>query len=107
MVGLFGLIGLPPPVGFIGKWFLFSAAMDQGQFFLVLVAAVNAAVALYYYLLVIRQAYLVEPESPEPIQLSLPVATAAGATAGLVLAMGVFPGVFWDRAALAVEALLR
>jgi len=107
LVDLLGLIGLPPTVGFIGKWFLFSAALEQGQFFLVLVAAVNAAVALYYYLLVIRQAYLVEPESPEPIQLSLPVATAAGATAGLVLAMGVFPGVFWDRAALAVEALLR
>ena len=66
----------------------------------------NAAVALYYYLLVFRQAYLVEPESPEPIQLSLPVASAAAATAGLVLAMGVFPGVFWDRAALAVAALL-
>ncbi|MYD62576.1 MAG: hypothetical protein F4W91_16175 [Gemmatimonadetes bacterium] len=38
------LIGLPPTVGFVGKWFLFCAALQRGQFYLVLAAAINAAV---------------------------------------------------------------
>jgi NADH-quinone oxidoreductase subunit N len=109
LVGLLGLIGLPPTVGFIGKWFLFSAALQQGQFGLVLFAAVNAAIALYYYLLVIRQAYMVEPVSAqhaEPIRLRLNAVLAAAVATGLVIAMGTFPGFFWNCASRAAAALV-
>jgi NADH-quinone oxidoreductase subunit N len=106
LTGLFGLIGLPPTVGFIGKWFLFSAAIEQGQFLFVLVAAINSAVALYYYLLVIRQAYFTEPLREEPLRPGLLPLTAAGATTGLVVAMGILPGWFWERSVAAVRALL-
>ena len=106
LIGLLGLIGLPPAVGFIGKWFLYSAALQQQQFALVLVAAINVAVALYYYLLVIRQAYLVEPLTDEPIRPRFPVLAAAAVGTVVVIAMGTLPGFFWDLAAAAAAALI-
>ena len=106
LVGIFGLIGLPPTVGFIGKWLLFSAALEQGQFLLVLVAAVNAVVGLYYYLLVLRQAYLMPADGAAPIYSCFPVRTAAAVGVVLVLVMGTFPGRYWDVASRAASMLL-
>jgi len=106
LLGLFGLIGLPPTVGFTGKWFLFSAALERGQFYLVLVAAINSAVALYYYLLVIRQAYMEEPSSNAPLQVGPLLRATAVATMALTLIMGTFPDYFWDMAERAAAALV-
>jgi len=61
LIGMFGLAGIPPTAGFAGKWFLFSAALEQGLFWLVLVAAINATISLYYYLQIVRAAYLPAP----------------------------------------------
>jgi NADH-quinone oxidoreductase subunit N len=59
LTSMFGLAGIPPTSGFVGKWFLFSAALEREYFVFVLIAAINSTVALYYYLQVIKAAYLV------------------------------------------------
>jgi NADH-quinone oxidoreductase subunit N len=56
IVGLFALAGLPPFVGFMGKLGLLTTALARGHLALVIIAVLNAAIAIYYYLRVIREA---------------------------------------------------
>ncbi len=58
VIFLVSLTGLPPTVGFIGKFMLFKASLDAGLFWLAIVGALNAAVALFYYLKVVRALFL-------------------------------------------------
>lgn len=105
LIGIFGLTGLPPTVGFIGKWFLFSAALENGQFLLVLIAALNSAIAVYYYLRVIRMAYLVESQDASPLRPA-PLVVAGAAVASLVvLWMGIHPGTFWHVIEISTASL--
>jgi NADH-quinone oxidoreductase subunit N len=68
MIALFGLAGIPPLSGFVGKFFLFSIASKAGFHWLVALAAVNSTISLYYYLRIIRQMYI-EPvaEDQKPL----------------------------------------
>lgn len=69
---LVSLTGLPPTAGFIGKLFLFSAVLDSPFVWLVVAAAANTVVSLYYYARVMRNMYLREPENGDesPIRFS-------------------------------------
>jgi NADH-quinone oxidoreductase subunit N len=58
---MFSLIGVPPTGGFFGKYYLFSAALNQGLFSLVLVGIINSMMSIYYYLRVVAVMYLKEP----------------------------------------------
>ncbi len=106
MVALFGLAGIPPTIGFTGKFLIFVAAMEKGYFTLVLVAMVNVVISLYYYLLVIKAAYLLEPEQDlPPLRVSLPIRYLSGALVAAMLAAGFFPSRLIELAAAAARAL--
>ena len=60
-VAAFALVGLPPTAGFIGKLFLLTSAWDHGYNWFVIIAALNTAIAIYYYLGLVRHAYTVDP----------------------------------------------
>lgn len=64
LVSLFSLAGIPPVAGFFGKFFLFTAAASDGQYFLVLIAVLNATLSLYYYLLVVKAMFINKNDSP-------------------------------------------
>ncbi|MFQ5483877.1 MAG: NADH-quinone oxidoreductase subunit N, partial [Desulfobacterales bacterium] len=66
MLSLFSLAGIPPTIGFTGKFLIFAAAMQKGYFTLVLIAMINVVISLYYYLMVIKAAYLLEPAAELP-----------------------------------------
>ena len=55
---MLGFAGLPPTGGFLGKFYVFSAAYDRGWLWLVIVGIAATAVSLYYYLAVIRALYM-------------------------------------------------
>jgi NADH-quinone oxidoreductase subunit N len=99
-VAALALVGLPPTAGFMGKLFLLSAAWNRGYDWLVVVAALNTAISIYYYLNLIRHAYTVDAEG----ELASPPPGGAlwgGVLAGLLLALGAVPApVFrWAEAA--------
>jgi len=104
LAGLFGLAGVPPTPGFTGKWFLFSAAMDDGHFWVVLIGAVNATISLYYYLRVVKAAYQTTEEAPALV-VSMPNRLAAWLVMAAILAIGVYPGPLWSLAQGAARAL--
>jgi len=107
MVSLFGLAGIPPTIGFTAKFLVFVAAMERGHFALVLIAMINVVVSLYYYLLVIKAAYLTEPREetgPQAVSLSIRILAAALAS-GMVVA-GFFPTYLMEIADSAVQVLL-
>lgn len=63
-LALFSLAGIPPVAGFFGKFFLFTAAAQQGFYFLVLIAVFNTIISLYYYLLVVKAMFINKSENP-------------------------------------------
>jgi len=90
---LLSLAGIPPLGGFIGKLYLFSAAMERGFLWLVVVAALNSVVSLYYYLLVLKRMYITEaPAGALPLRVSLPVKAVLLLTTVGTLLVGILPG---------------
>jgi NADH-quinone oxidoreductase subunit N len=90
--GLFSLAGMPLLAGFLSKFILFQAVVSEGYTWLVVIALVASTVSLYYYLQVIKQMYLYEPEEGKSERWRL---TPTGYLAtGLLLAGVVWVGVY-------------
>ena len=60
---LLSLAGIPVTSGFMGKFFVFSAAIKSGYYWLVFIAILNSAFAAYYYIKIIVKMYMVDNQS--------------------------------------------
>ena len=106
MVSIFSLAGIPPTIGFTGKLFVFLAAMEQGYFTLVLIAMINVVISLYYYLLVLKAAYLLKPDvAVSEIQLSPQAKILTMALIVVMVVVGIFPGYALELAEAAARAI--
>lgn len=71
IVGVFALAGIPPFVGFMAKLNLLTSAWQAGHTALVVLTVINSAIAIYYYLQIVRAAFFTESEAkPAPITLA-------------------------------------
>lgn len=107
MIFMVSLAGLPPTAGFIGKLYLFMAAVHAGLTWLAVIAVLFAAISAYYYLRVVMAMYMREPEphgGDVPTMADSPALTIVltCATAGVIL-LGLFPG---PLVSLATQAML-
>ena len=67
------LAGLPPTAGFIGKLFIFASLLDAKWIWLAVVGAINSVISLYYYVRVVRNMFLRDPdENAGPLKFSVP-----------------------------------
>jgi NADH-quinone oxidoreductase subunit N len=104
-VSLFALAGIPPFVGFIGKFRLMAAALDRGMVTLVVLAAVNTVIGIYYYLMVVRVMYFEEAGERPAIRSDLLSATLGMILLLAVVALSVAPASLIDAAVSAVRDL--
>ena len=95
MLALFSLAGIPPFAGFFSKFFIFTAAFEQGFHILVFIALINTIISLYYYLLVVKAMFITPNDSPVPAfrsdnstRISLLLCLAG------ILALGIVSSVF-------------
>jgi NADH-quinone oxidoreductase subunit N len=105
-VFMFSMAGVPPTAGFIGKFYIFSAAVEAGLGWLAVVMVLASVVSVYYYLKVTVVMYMWEAPvdlrlKPHPMLLTaLLIALVA------ILQMGVFPGPLIDLARRAVQPVI-
>ena len=105
---LLTLIGIPPTAGFVGKVYLFSAAIQRGLVGLAVIAVLNSVLAAYYYLRLIVYMYMREPEGAPTTAAVTPAASIALAvTAWAALQLGLWPGPVLGFAQHAVAPLVR
>jgi NADH-quinone oxidoreductase subunit N len=64
---LFSLAGIPPLAGFVGKFYLFAAVVQQKLWLLAAVGFANTLVALYYYVRIVRTMFLDQPRGDEGV----------------------------------------
>ncbi len=101
---MLALAGIPPTAGFMGKLYIFGAAMEGGYVWLTVIAVVMSAVSLYYYFRIVVQMYMKDGSEAEPATLihdrwtELMIAVCAVIT----LLVGIYPGpvVSWAKGGL-------
>ena len=94
-VFLLSLAGVPPLAGFMGKFYVLSAAIKAGYYWLAVIGVLNSAVAAYYYLRVIMYMYFKEPEGePGKPDISPAYIVTIAVSLWALFHMGIFPREF-------------
>ena len=109
LVGIFSLAGIPPFVGFMGKFALLTAAFHAGFLWLVLLALLNTVIAAYYYLRVIHVAFFTDPTpDTDTTPIILNPATQLGCLLliAIILGLGILPGPILETLAATLTNIL-
>ncbi len=104
---LISLIGMPPAAGFMGKFYIFSGAIQQGLLWLVIIAVINSVISAYYYLRVVKVMWFGEPTTVEMVPSSGALRLALTLSCLGVLALGIVPGYVMKVAEMAANLFGR
>jgi NADH-quinone oxidoreductase subunit N len=102
---MLSLGGIPPTAGFMGKFWLFGAAIDAGYVWLAVIGVLNSAISLYYYVRIVVFMYLKketagsQPTASPALALTLAVAVVA------TIALGIYPRLLFEAAELSARSL--
>ena len=105
LAGLFvifflSLAGIPPTVGFIGKFFVFGAALREGFLLLAAIGVINSVISVFYYFSIIRAAFFDEPKDATAIRVPGVMTASVAICAALVLLLAAFPQSLIDLAGI-------
>ncbi len=103
---LFSLAGMPPTAGFIGKFYLFSGAIQKGYIWLAVIGVLNSAASVYYYLRVMVYMYMKDStEEFDWMQLTAPVALCIAISVIGSLIPGIVPSLILQFAQQAIKLI--
>ena len=102
---MLSLGGIPPTAGFMGKFWLFGAAIDAGYVWLALIGVLNSAVSLYYYIRIVVFMYVKDPAiGPAPAPTPT-LSLALGAAVLGTVVLGIYPPLLFKVAEASARTL--
>ena len=105
-VSLFALAGIPPFVGFMGKFFLLTSALQHGHLVVVILAAINTAIAIYYYLSVVKVAYTDDPVDETTVSIEPIIKMTGISLVIMIMLMGALPAKLIETAGSIVQTIM-
>ena len=103
---LVSLAGVPPMAGAWAKLFVFLAAINSQVYWLAVVMGVNAAIAAWYYLAVVKRMFFDVPEETEPIEVPYLLKASMGVAAAALFVGFIYPPLITDLAEHSLQAFL-
>lgn len=104
--GMMALAGIPPFVGFVGKFMLMASALQAKHLAVVILAALNTAIAIYYYLSILKVTYCDAPSTSDTIEMCFATKAMSIILIASIIWLGVNPAPMLDIANRAVTAIL-
>ena len=106
-VSLLSLGGLPPTAGFIGKWYIFSAAVSAGYYWLAILGVLTSVISVFFYLRVVVMMYMADREGalPLPAGVSWVGMAALSVSIAVIFYLGVLPTFVINRAAESIATI--
>src|SRR5216117_2164039 len=102
LIFLLSLAGIPPTAGFIGKYYLFAAAIETGHNLLAVIAVLNAAISIYFYFRIVVAMFMRDPTEKTGLAYSPGLLTALGVAVVFTMWIGIYPDPFIAMARQAV-----
>jgi NADH-quinone oxidoreductase subunit N len=108
------LAGIPPTAGFIGKFYVFSAALQTAAkanqmmlYALAVIGVINGVISVVYYFNVVRQMFFVPARESAPLRIPGSLRLALALTLVMTLVIGLYPQPFVDLANQSVQMLVN
>mgnify|MGYP001566673302 CR=1 FL=1 len=105
LVFMLSLGGIPPTAGFMGKFWVFSAAIESGYVWLAVIGVLNSALSLYYYVRVIVFMWIKEETLGSPIAMAPALGLVIAVALLGTLVFGVYPAPLFDFAEASAATL--
>ena len=105
-VSLLSLGGLPPTAGFVGKWYIFSAAVSAGYYKLAIIGVLTSVVSVFFYLRVVVMMYMADRDTAHVPSAITPVGMAALSLAIIaIFYLGILPAPVLDLATKSIATI--
>jgi len=96
LIYMFSMLGIPPTVGFMGKFGVFIALIGSNLWWLAVILVIMSIISAGYYLKVVSNMYMHEPENTNKYRITIFEGLTVAFFAVLVLFLGIYPTIFWE-----------